>query len=51
VVADSLGSIRINDPDEITWQIEVFTRMQQAALDPAASRAVLEALAIRFAAR
>jgi transcriptional regulator with XRE-family HTH domain len=51
VTADGLGSIRINDPDEITWQIEVFTRMQQAALDPAASRAVLEALAIRFAAR
>jgi hypothetical protein len=47
VVADGLGSIRINDPDEIAWQIEVFTRMQQAALDPAASRALLEGLAIR----
>jgi transcriptional regulator with XRE-family HTH domain len=51
VVADSLGAIRLNDPDDIAWQIEVFTRMQQAALDPAASRAVLDGLAARFAAR
>jgi transcriptional regulator with XRE-family HTH domain len=51
VVADGLGSIRINDPEEIAWQIEVFASMQQAALDPAASRALLEGLAIRFATR
>lgn len=51
VVADSLGAIQINDPDEIAWQIEVFTRMQQAALEPTASRALLEGLAIRFATR
>ena len=41
----------LSDPDDIAWQIEVFTRMQRAALDPAASRAVLEGLAARFAAR
>lgn len=46
-VADSLGAIQLNDPDDIAWQVEVFTRMQQAALDPAASRAVLEGLAAR----
>ncbi|MGH3547430.1 MAG: helix-turn-helix domain-containing protein [Pseudonocardiaceae bacterium] len=51
VVADGLGGIRLHDPDDIAWQIEVFTRMQQAALDPAASRAVLDGLAARFAAR
>lgn len=51
VVADSLGAIQLSDPDDIAWQIEVFTRMQQAALDPAASRAVLDGLAARFAAR
>ncbi|MFY9806475.1 MAG: helix-turn-helix transcriptional regulator [Pseudonocardiaceae bacterium] len=51
VIADSLGAIRLNDPDDIAWQIEVFTRMQAAALDPAASRAVLDGLAARFAAR
>ena len=51
VAADGLGGIRLHDPDEIAWQIEVFTRMQQAALDPAASRALLEGLAIRFATR
>ncbi len=51
VTADGLGAIRINDPDEIAWQIEVFTRMQEAALDPAESRAVLEGLAARFANR
>jgi transcriptional regulator with XRE-family HTH domain len=51
VTADGLGSIRIHDPDEIAWQIEVFTRMQQAAIDPSASRAVLEGLAARFATR
>ncbi|MGH7746280.1 MAG: helix-turn-helix domain-containing protein, partial [Candidatus Dormibacteria bacterium] len=33
VVADSLGAIQLSDPDDIAWQIEVFTRMQQAALD------------------
>ena len=37
--------------DDTAWQIEVFTRMQRAALDPAASRAVLDGLAARFAAR
>jgi transcriptional regulator with XRE-family HTH domain len=51
VVADSLGAIRLHDPDDIAWQIEVFTRMQQAALDPVASRVVLEGLAARFAIR
>jgi hypothetical protein len=51
VTADGLGAIRLSDPDDIAWQIEVFTRMQQAALDPAASRAVLDGLAARFAAR
>lgn len=51
VTADGLGGIQIHDPDEIAWQIEVFTRMQQAALDPAASRAFLEGLAVRFATR
>lgn len=51
VVGDSLGSIRIHDPEEIAWQIEVFTSMQQAALDPVASRAMLEGLAVRFASR
>lgn len=51
VGADSIGAIRLNDPDDVAWQIEVFTRMQQAALDPQASRAVLEGLAARFAAR
>ncbi|MGH3935338.1 MAG: helix-turn-helix domain-containing protein [Pseudonocardiaceae bacterium] len=51
VVADSLGAIQLNDPEDIAWQIEVFTRMQQTALDPAASRAVLGGLAARFAAR
>lgn len=51
VTADGLGAIRLNDPDDIAWQIEVFTRMQQAALDPEASRAVLDGLAARFAAR
>lgn len=51
VAADGLGGIRLHDPDEIAWQIKVFTRMQQAALDPAASRAVLEGLAARFATR
>ncbi|MGH3898736.1 MAG: Scr1 family TA system antitoxin-like transcriptional regulator [Pseudonocardiaceae bacterium] len=51
VTADGLGAIRLNDPDDIAWQIEVFTRMQQAALDPAASRAVFEGLAARFSAR
>ncbi|MGH3932931.1 MAG: helix-turn-helix domain-containing protein [Pseudonocardiaceae bacterium] len=51
VTADGLGAIRLSDPDDIAWQIEVFTRMQQAALDPQASRAVLDGLAARFAAR
>ncbi|MGQ0775521.1 MAG: helix-turn-helix domain-containing protein [Pseudonocardiales bacterium] len=51
VAADSIGEILLSDPDEIAWQIEVFTRMQRAALDPQASRAVLEGLAARFAAR
>jgi hypothetical protein len=51
VVADGLGAIRLHDPEEIAWQIEVFTRMQRAALDPAASRALPEDLAIRFATR
>ncbi|MGH3899853.1 MAG: Scr1 family TA system antitoxin-like transcriptional regulator [Pseudonocardiaceae bacterium] len=51
VTADSIGEILLSDPDDIAWQIEVFTRMQQAALDPAASRAVLDGLAARFAAR
>jgi hypothetical protein len=51
VTADSIGEIQLHDPDDIAWQIEVFTRMQQAALDPAASRAVLDGLAARFAAR
>jgi hypothetical protein len=51
VTANSIGAIQLSDPDDIAWQIEVFTRMQGAALDPAASRAVLEGLAARFAAR
>ncbi len=51
VTADSIGAIQLSDPDDIAWQIEVFTRMQRAALDPAASRAVLDGLAARFAAR
>ena len=51
VVAESIGEIQLSDPDDIAWQIEVFTRMQRAALDPAASRAVLDGLAARFAAR
>ena len=51
VTADSIGAIQLSDPDDIAWQIEVLTRMQRAALDPAASRAVLEGLAARFAAR
>jgi len=51
VTADSIGAIRLSDPDDIAWQIEVFTRMQQAALDQQASRAVLDGLAARFAAR
>jgi transcriptional regulator with XRE-family HTH domain len=51
VTADSIGAIQLNDPDDIAWQIEVFTRMQRAALDPPASRAVLDGLAARFAAR
>ena len=51
VTADSIGEILLSDPDDIAWQIEVFTRMQRAALDPEASRAVLDGLAVRFAAR
>jgi transcriptional regulator with XRE-family HTH domain len=51
VTADTIGAIRLNDPDDVAWQIEVFTRMQRAALDPAASRAVLDGLAARFSAR
>ncbi|MGH8886966.1 MAG: helix-turn-helix domain-containing protein [Egibacteraceae bacterium] len=51
VTADSLGAVHLSDPDELAWQIEVFTRMQQAALEPEASRAVLDGLAARFAAR
>lgn len=52
VTADSLGEIQLNDPDDIAWQSEVFTRMQRTALDPAASRAVLDGLAAtRFTAR
>jgi transcriptional regulator with XRE-family HTH domain len=51
VTAESLGAIRLHDPDDIAWQIEVFTRMQQAALDPVASRAMLQGLAVRFAVR
>lgn len=51
VTVDGLGAIRLNDPDDIDWQVEVFTLMQGSALDPAASRAVLDGLAARFAAR
>ncbi|MGH8902022.1 MAG: helix-turn-helix domain-containing protein [Egibacteraceae bacterium] len=51
VTADSLGAVRLSDPVEVAWQIEVFARMQQAALAPEASRAVLDGLAARFAAR
>ena len=51
VTADSIGEVLLSDPEDIAWQIEVFTRMQRAALDPAASRAVLDGLAVRFAAR
>jgi photosystem II stability/assembly factor-like uncharacterized protein len=51
VTAGSIGEILLSDPDDIAWQIEVFTRMQRAALDPEASRAVLNGLAVRFAAR
>jgi transcriptional regulator with XRE-family HTH domain len=51
VAAESIGEILLSDPDDIAWQIEVFTRMQRAALDPVASRAVLDGLAARFAAR
>lgn len=51
VTADGLGEIQLSDPDDIAWQVEVFTRMQHAALDPQASRAVLDGLAARFAAR
>jgi hypothetical protein len=43
--------VHLSDPEEIAWQLDVFTRMQQAALDPDASRAVLVGLAARFAAR
>jgi hypothetical protein len=42
---------QLNDPDDIAWQIEVFARMQRTALEPAASRAVLDGLVARFAAR
>jgi uncharacterized protein DUF5753 len=51
VTADGIGATQLDDSDDIAWQIEVFTRMQRAALDPAASRAVLDGLAARFAAR
>lgn len=51
VTAESIGEIQLSDPDEIVWQIEVFTQMQQAALDPAASRDLLHGLAARFATR
>jgi len=51
VTAESIGQIQLSDPDEIAWQVEVFTQMQQAALDPDTSRAVLNGLAARFAAR
>lgn len=51
VTAESIGEIQLNDPDEIAWQIEAFTRLQQAALDPAASRDLLHGLAARFATR
>jgi hypothetical protein len=51
VTAESIGHIRLSDPDEIAWQIEVFTQMQQAALDPAASRDLLHGLAARFTTR
>jgi hypothetical protein len=47
LTADSIGEILLSDPDDIAWQIEVFTRMQQAALNPSASRAVLDGLATR----
>lgn len=47
VTADSLGEVQLNDPDDIAWQIEVFARMQRTALDPAASRAVLDGLVAR----
>ncbi len=51
VTADGIGEIQLSDPDDVAWQLEVFTRMQQAALDPQASRAVLDGLAARFATR
>jgi transcriptional regulator with XRE-family HTH domain len=51
VTADSLGEVRLSDPEDVAWQIEVFDRMQQAALGPEASRAVLDGLAARFATR
>lgn len=51
VTGDSIGEVWLSDPDDIAWQIEVFTRLSRAALDPTASRAVLDGLAIRFADR
>lgn len=51
VTADGIGEIWLNDPEDVAWQIEVFTRMQQAALDPQASRALIGGLAARFTAR
>lgn len=51
VTADSIGAFQLSDPDDIVWQIEVFTRVQGPHWNPAASRAVLEGPAARFAAR
>lgn len=51
VTADSLGEIQLRDPDDISWQAEIFTRMQRTALDPQASRAVLHGLVARFTIR
>lgn len=51
VTGDSIGEFWLSDPDDIAWQIEVFTRLSRAALDPTASRAVLDGPAVRFADR
>lgn len=31
VTAESIGAFQLSDPDDIVWQIEVFTRVQGRA--------------------